>query len=139
MMKLSISAVSLLIAGLSLACLTFDPATADMRIHVAEIVSQNSQVPVKRSTKRVVCPTFAKSMEYPRILARLEKMGWKRCVKDIPTCQAMLENESCSGNAVASCLYLWWNGSRLLAVSTIEDPPVFDGLECPYKRPLNPR
>ena len=96
---------------------------------------------------KAFCPHFAKSVPYETARARLIQSGWHPgeprnpdpCEKGDGRCEGRPEMQSCAGTADANCQFLWQKTGTLIAVSTKADPPVVDGVTCPYKLPPDPR
>jgi len=96
---------------------------------------------------KAFCPHFAKSVPYATARARLIQSGWHpgeprnpdACEKGDGRCEGRPEMQSCAGTAEANCQFLWQKTGTLIVVSTKADPPVVDGVTCPYKLPPDPR
>jgi hypothetical protein len=103
---------------------------------------------MNRRKTRAVYPTFKKYTEYSTAREQLLQSGWQaasnthadQCIKGDGRCEGRPEMQSCAGTSKANCLFLWQKASTLIAVSTVDDPPVIEAVECrAHCRSPNPR
>jgi hypothetical protein len=106
--------------------------------HCRQAALQNSWARVNGQRKRALYPTFKKYTAYRTARERLLQLNWEsasdshadQCIKDDARCEGFPEMQSCSGTSQANCLFLWKKAGTLIAVSTIDDPPVIEAVEC---------
>ena len=83
-------------------------------------------------------PAFRRKTPYDVVRMTLLRGGWQPvispdadvCPEGDTRCQGRPEMQACAGTGEGNCLFLWCRTGTLIAVSTIDDPPVVMAVEC---------
>jgi hypothetical protein len=83
-------------------------------------------------------PVIARDAPYGAARQDLLADGWQplispdadKCWDGDMRCQGRPEMQACAGTGQGNCLFLWKKGDAVLAVYTIDDPPIISGVEC---------
>ena len=85
---------------------------------------------------------------YKTVRRKLLRLGWRpvtspdadvcqegdtrcqECLQGDAQCRKWPEMEACAGTGEGSCLFVWRRKGRVIAVSTIDDPPLVAGVAC---------
>lgn len=82
-------------------------------------------------------PKFKKGESYTSVRKKMLKAGWKpykspeadKCMEGDKRCEGRPEMESCAGTGMANCRFLWKRKSKTVAILTIGEDAVYDGVQ----------
>jgi hypothetical protein len=83
-------------------------------------------------------PAISNNVSYETVRQDLLAAGWRplvppdadKCWEGDRRCQGRPEMQACAGTGEGNCLFLWKKGEAVLAVYTVDSPPIISGVEC---------
>jgi hypothetical protein len=105
---------------------------------VAALLLAAAEPSTAAGRERKTYPVFKHETPYAAARRNLVRRGWQpvispdadACAEGDARCQGRPEMQACAGTGEANCLFLWRRAGTVIAVSTVDDPPVVAAVEC---------